>query len=130
MSYPSLDEVKQSFKNSKRTKKSEDYTKVIKSENTSKKQFHIKETKPMLRACDPNYQIVMDKHSKLLHNYFYNNDACKKDTQTKAKIEALKHLVDECTALAGAVKNALNSGNQTQINENAEKLVRLIYGTF
>lgn len=115
MGYPSIDELKKSYKlEEKRARETEN-------------------TKPVLRPCDPKYQPTMDKHCKKLHDYFYPQAEPKKyfrrkDTQVRIRLNILKRHCKELTALADELENKIKVGEPFHIKETATKIISYIKG--
>lgn len=114
MGYPSIDELRKSFKAEERRARAE-------------------ETKPPLRPCDPKYQPKMDKHCKKLHDYFYPQTKTekyfkRKDTQVRIRLNILKRHCKELNDLADELENEIKVGEPFHIKETATKIISYIKG--
>ena len=116
MSYPSIDELRESYK-------------------AEEKSARVEESKSPLRPCDPKYQPTMDKHCKKLHDYFYpkvepsQKYFKRKDTQVRIRLNVLKRYCKELIHLADELESVIKSGNTPyHINETAMKMISYIKG--
>ena len=114
MSYPSIDELRKSYKK-------------------EEKRAKVEESKSPLRPCDPKYQPIMDKHCKKLHDYFYPQIKTekyfqRKDTQVRIRLNILKRHCKELTALADELENEIKVGEPYHIKETAMKIISYIKG--
>ena len=116
MGYPSIDELKKSYK-------------------AEEKSARAEESKSPLRPCDPKYQPTMDKHCKKLHDYFYPKAEPsqkyfkRKDTQVRIRLNVLKRYCKELINLADELESVIKSGNTPyHINETAMKMISYIKG--
>lgn len=115
MGYPSIDELKKSYK-------------------LEERRARAQESKSPLRPCDPKYQPTMDKHCKKLHDYFYpqveppQKYFKRKDTQVRIRLNILKRYCKELTALADELENKIKIGEPYHIKETATKIISYIKG--
>ncbi|TWO17991.1 hypothetical protein YZ82_08260 [Campylobacter hyointestinalis] len=114
MGYPSIDELRKSFKAEERIAR------------------EIERSKP-LRPCDPKYQPTMDKHCKKLHDYFYPKAKTekyfkRKDTQVRVRLNILKRHCKELNDLADELESKIKVGEPFHIKETATKIISYIKG--
>ncbi|CUU80423.1 Uncharacterised protein [Campylobacter hyointestinalis] len=115
MAYPSIKELRKSFKAEERRAR------------------ETEKSKSPLRPCDPKYQPTMDKHCKKLHDYFYPQAKTekyfkRKDTQVRIRLNILKRHCKELTALADELENEIKVGEPFHIKETATKIISYIKG--
>lgn len=115
MGYPSIDELKKSYK-------------------AEEKSARAEESKSPLRPCDPKYQPTMDKYCKKLHDYFYPKAEPsqkyfkRKDTQVRVRLNILKRYCKELNDLANELEMAIKVGDTTRIKEISIKIISYVKG--